>query len=211
MHKLSCTKWFRHSNSSPQVATRFAAPILAGNLSRSPISTAVAAQASLQTGYGRFQTRSLCNLFSTAWRAPSATAEALYGSEECENLVFSIQTQELGVQKRISEETARNELKAMERDARYAISHQNLQSQLAVRECQRRARDAVDQESSDNYESMVEQGVQMIQNQHERRLKENESKVAQVIGSEALEALRGQRNHMPQEHQALLQVGERRK
>ena len=97
----------------------------------------------------------------------------------------------------------------MERDARSAIFHHNLQSQLAVRECQRRAGDAVDQESSDNYESMVEQGVQMIQNQHERRLKENESKVAQVIGSEALEALRGQRNHMPQEHQVLLQAGER--
>ena len=42
-------------------------------------------------------------------------------------------------------------------------------------------------------------------------MEENERRVAQVIGSEARDALRVQRSHMLHEHQVLLQAGEREK
>ena len=42
-------------------------------------------------------------------------------------------------------------------------------------------------------------------------MKENDRRVALMIGSDAREALRGQRNHMLHEHQVLLHAGEREK
>ena len=55
------------------------------------------------------------------------------------------------------------------------------------------------------------QEVHSIQNQYEGRLEEHERRVAQVIGFDARDALRGQRNHMLQEHHVLLQTGEEEK
>ena len=55
---------------------------------------------------------------------------------------------------------------------------------------------------------MMMQEIQGVQNRFEGRMQENEKKVAQVIGSEARDALRGQRSKMLHEHQALLQAGE---
>ena len=51
-----------------------------------------------------------------------------------------------------------------------------------------------------------------IQNRHGGLMEENERTVAaQVIGSEARNALRGQRSHVLHEHHVLLQVGDRNK
>ena len=58
----------------------------------------------------------------------------------------------------------------------------------------RHARDAVNQavrESSESWEVMMMQGIEGVQNRYEGRMEENERRVAQVIGSEAREALRG--------------------
>ena len=109
----------------------------------------------------------------------------------------------------MSEEWVRSELEAMERDARYALFCQNHPFQIAVREYQRQARDAVSQavqESSERCEAVVMREVQGIRNRYEGRMGENEKKVAHGIGSEAREALRGQRNRTLQEHQ---EAGER--
>ena len=65
----------------------------------------------------------------------------------------------------------------MERDARFALFYQDQQFKIAVREHQRQAREAVNQalrESSDNYEVMMMQEFQGIQNRYEGRLEENE-------------------------------------
>ena len=72
---------------------------------------------------------------------------------------------------------------------RYSMkSHQ---FQIAVREYQRQARDAVSQavqESSENHEVMIMQEIQGIQNRSEEQMEENERRLAQMIGSEAPEA-----------------------
>ena len=56
---------------------------------------------------------------------------------------------------------------------------------------------------------MMMQEFQGNQNRDEGRLEEHVKRVAQVIGSEARDALRGQRIHMFLEHQVLVQTGER--
>ena len=58
---------------------------------------------------------------------------------------------------------------------------------------------------------MMMQGIEGVLNRYEGRMEENERRGAQVIGSEAREALRGQRSRMLHEHQVLLQVRERTK
>ena len=112
------------------------------------------------------------------------------------------------------EELARGELEVMERDARCAFFYQDQLSKIAVRAYQRQARDAVNQavrifrklRSYDD--ATVFKG---IQNRFEGRMEENGRTVAQVIGSEARDAARGQRSHVLHEHQVLLQAGERKK
>ena len=64
-------------------------------------------------------------------------------------------------------------------------------------------------ESSENYEAMMMQEFQGFQHRYEGRMEEHERTVAQVIGSEVRDALRGQRSHMLHEHQVLLPAGER--
>ena len=83
---------------------------------------------------------------------------------------------------------------------------------MAVREYQQQARDAVGQavqESSESYKVMMMQEIQGIPNRYERRMEEHERRVTHVIGSEAREASRGQRNHMLQENQVPCHAGER--
>ena len=95
------------------------------------------------------------------------------------------------------------QLEAMERNARLAPFYQDQLFEIAVREHQRQAREAVDQalsEPSEHYEVMMMQEIQGVQNRYEGRMEEHESRVAQMIGSEAREALRGQGNHLSQEH-----------
>ena len=53
------------------------------------------------------------------------------------------------------------------------------------------------------------QEIHSVQIRYEGRAEENERRVAHMIGSEAREALRGQRNHKLQEHQVLFQAWER--
>ena len=61
-------------------------------------------------------------------------------------------------------------------------------------------------ESSENYEVVMMQEYQGIRNRYEGRMEENERRVAQVIGSDARDALRGQRSHLLHEHHVLLQT-----
>ena len=63
-------------------------------------------------------------------------------------------------------------------------------------------------ESSANFEVVVMQEFQSIQNRYEGRMEENERRVTQVIGSAARDALRGQRNHMLHEVPVLLEAGQ---
>ena len=96
-----------------------------------------------------------------------------------------MESRELSNRNSISEELARCELEAMERDARPRN--------------QRQARDAVNQavqESSASYGVLM---TQEVQNRFAGRMDENERRVAQMVGSEAREAFPGQRNHMLQE------------
>ena len=65
----------------------------------------------------------------------------------------------------------------MEKDARYALFQQHQKFQIAVREHQRQARDAVNQmvwESSENYRVLMMQEFQGVQNRYQRRMEENE-------------------------------------
>ena len=115
---------------------------------------------------------------------------------------------------KISEKMARSEFEAMERDARYALFYQDQQFKIAVRRFQRQARDAVNQavrESSENYVVMMMQEFQGNQYRYEGRMEENERRVTQVIGSEARDALRGQRSQMLHEPHVLLHARERKK
>ena len=62
----------------------------------------------------------------------------------------------------------------MDKDAPCALFHQNQKFQTAVRECQRKTRDAVNQavqESSESYEVLMMQEIQSIQNRHNGRRK----------------------------------------
>ena len=147
---------------------------------------------------------------SASRREPNAVA--LYGPGGYENITSGMDSQELSIRNSISADVARSELEAMERDARYALFYQDQQFKIAVWEYLRQARDAVSQavkESSTNYEVVMMREFQGIQNRYEGRREENERRVAKVVGSEAWDALRGQRSHMLHEHQVLLQAGER--
>ena len=64
-----------------------------------------------------------------------------------------MESEELRIRSRISDEWTRRDLEAMERDARYAFFYTNHQFQLEVREYQRQARDAVSQAVQEPFES----------------------------------------------------------
>ena len=103
-----------------------------------------------------------------------------------------MESQELSIRNRISEDVARSELGGLS----FCVILQDQRFKIAVPEYQRQARDAVIQavkESSENYEVMMMQEFQGIQHRYEGRMKENERRVAPVIGSEARDALRGQK------------------
>ena len=109
---------------------------------------------------------------------------------------------------------ARSERETMERDARFALFHNDQKFKIAVWEHQRQAREAANQavrESSENCDVVMMLEIQGTQNRYEGQQQENERRVEQVIGSEARDALRGWRTHMLHEHQVLLQAGEREK
>ena len=101
-------------------------------------------------------------------------------------------SQELSIRNRNSEEMAGSEFGAMERHARCALFYPDQRFKVAVPEYQRQARDAVNQavrEAPEKYEE-----IQGIQTRYAGRMEENERRVAQVMGSEAREALRGPRS-----------------
>ena len=148
-----------------------------------------------------------------ASRRQPHSADALYGPGRYEN-ILRMESQELGISNRISEDVARSELETMERDARCALFCYDQKFKIAVWEHQRQAREAVSQavqESFDSYDVVMMLDIQGTQNRYEGRQQENERRVAQLIGSEARDALRGQRSHMLHEHQVLLQAREREK
>ena len=102
----------------------------------------------------------------------------------------------------------------MERDARLAFFYQDQQFTIAVHEHHRQARGAVNQdvsESSENYKVVMMQKFPMYSALLEGRLEDNERRVAQVTGSEARDAPRGQRSHKLHEHQVLLKAGGKQK
>ena len=123
-----------------------------------------------------------------------------------------MESQEPSIRNRISEDVARSELQAMERDPLHALLNQDQKFKIVVGEYQRHARDVVNQfvkESSDKSEVTMMQAFRSIQNRYEGRMEEHERRVAQVIGSEARDALCGQRSHMLHEHQVHFEAGEK--
>ena len=106
-------------------------------------------------------------------------------------------SQELSIRNRISEDVARSEQEAMERDARHALFCQDQWFKIAFWDYQRQARDAINQavrESSENYEVRMMPEFQGAQHRCEVRMEENERRATQVIGSYARDAPRGQRS-----------------
>ena len=81
-----------------------------------------------------------------------------------------MEVRELNTRNRMSEEMARSEHEAMEKDARCALFHQKKHFQSAVREYQRQATDAANravQESSESCEVLMIQEIQGVQNRYE--------------------------------------------
>ena len=94
-------------------------------------------------------------------------AEAINGPGGYEHVLLRMEAQEIAERHKISEEMARAELESMQREARHAFFRQNHQFQ----EHQRHAREAfcrAVRESSENYEFMMVQELQSLQ---ERRTK----------------------------------------
>ena len=122
-----------------------------------------------------------------------------------------MESQELNIRIKISEYFSQSELDQWKEalDLRDSIKISNSGSQsMNIKDRQEKPSSHAVRESSENYEAMMMQEFQGIQNRYEGRLEENERRVAQVIGSEARDALRGQRSHMLHEHQVLPQTGE---
>ena len=110
-------------------------------------------------------------------------------------------------QKIIQKEVARSELEAIEGDAREALCYQDRQFRITVREYQRQSGNVVNQavrESSENETVTMIQEFQGFQNRYAGRIEEHGRRVAQVIGSAARDAPRGQRSHILHEHQVVL-------
>ena len=184
---------------------------LGGNLSRSMMSNSLPAIPILSDDFYDTNHKSddcasgICKQEGTHCRRTD-------GPEECENVTLRMKSPEPSFRNRISEHVARSELKPLERDPRYALFFQDQQLKIAVRKYQRQARDAVNQavkESSEHCEVKRMREFQGIQNRKEGRMDENERRVAQMIGSDARDALRGQRSRMLHEHQVLLQATEK--
>ena len=146
-----------------QITNGEARPIpLGGNVSRSMMNSSLPAPAlSLVPSDQFYDTMEITipmQVELASRREP--VADALYGLGGYENMILGMESQELSIRSRISEEMARSELEAMERDARCAFFYRDQQFEIAVRGYQRQARDAVCQattESSDNYEIMMMQ------------------------------------------------------
>ena len=86
--------------------------------------------------------------------------------------MLRMESQELGIRKRISEEVARSELETMERDARFALFCCNQKFKIAVWEHQRQAREAVSQavqESFNSYDVVIMLDIQGLQDRYEGR------------------------------------------
>ena len=84
----------------------------------------------------------------------------------------------------------------------------------AVREHQMRARSAINDavmRSSERYQAAMFQLIQNAQNRCEGQVENNERRTAMEIGTQAREALDGQRRHLLEEQQWLVQGGEREK
>ena len=88
-----------------------------------------------------------------ASRKQPHSADALYGPGRYEK-ILRMESQELGISNRISEEVARSELETMERDARFALFCYDQKFKIAVWEHQRQAREAVNQAVQDSFDSL---------------------------------------------------------
>ena len=189
---------------------------LRGHLSRSMMSSSLATLPSVLSDQF-YDTMEIT--IPTTMQVESASTEepntgALYGPGGSENIILRMESQELRIRSSISEETAHSEFKAMERDARCALFYQDQQFKIAVRETSKTGK--IHRQSGcerifrkwHNYDvarvSRLSQSIWRTNGKNERR-------VAQVIGSEAREALRGQRSHGLLEREVLFQAGEREK
>ena len=86
-------------------------------------------------------------------------ADVLFGLGGFENIVLSLESQELSIGNKISAEGAHSEFEAAEIDARYALLYVGHQFKIVVRDYQRQTRDAVHQAvrgSSGNFWSFVD-------------------------------------------------------
>ena len=113
--------------------------------------------------------------------------DALHGPGAHENITLKMESRVLSIRNRISEDVARSELEATERDARCALFYQYQQFKIAVREYQKIG------ERYENYEVMTVQEFQGIQNRYQGRMEENVRRVAQVIGTSSSSSSRRER------------------
>ena len=125
-------------------------------------------------------------------------ADALCGPGGYDKITLRTDSQEVSTRNRMSEDNA-SKSKPSKKTLITQSSIKVNNSKVTVREYQRQARDAVNQivqEPSDRYEVLMMQEIPSVQNGYQGQMGENERGVAHMIGSEAREALRGQRNQM---------------
>ena len=127
---------------------------LGGHLSRSMVSTSLPTDTSdLFQDTVEITNQTTLQVESASGR--QLNAHALSGWGDYENILQNGISGFLRIRNRISEDVARSELEAMERDARYALFCQDQWFKIALWDYQRQARDAVNhavRESSGNYE-----------------------------------------------------------
>ena len=113
-----------------------------------------------------------------------------------------MEARDLGIQRQLTEDAARRESEAMERDARLAIyliktnSSKSQMNQAVWR-------------STERHEGMMVQEIHAVRKiDMKGTWRKSERRVAQVVGSEAHVAPGRQRNHLLHEDQVLLQAAQ---
>ena len=132
-------------------------------------------------------------------RSGQPDAEAIYGPGGYKHVIWRMEAQELNVRRRISEGVARSKLGCLEREARHALFNQKHQLRVAVEKHQGQAREVsshAERALNENSKPMMIQELQNLQDRHVGQMEINERTVAQLIASEAQEALRRQRYHL---------------
>ena len=128
--------------------------------------------------------------------------------------MLRMEARDLGRQRQLTEDAARRESEAMERDARlafYFIKTNSSKSQTRILVLHNAMNQAV-WGSTERHEGMMIQEIRVVRKIDTKGTRRKSGRrVAQVVGSEAHVALGRQRNHLLHEDQVLLQAAQREK